>query len=122
MGYLKKISDTGWQNGDLIAAEAVTAGKAAAFQDNNVVKLADGTGSFAGLFVLDAPALDKCTVAMDGGIYETDTFAGSPAAGDDLFVDPANATLTKVTDPNTQTAVARALSVEGGTMRFRLFG
>ena len=57
-------------------------------------------------------------VFCNGGVYETDVFDGTPSAGDYLMVS-ANGKLVNGVDGRQQ-VIAQAISVNGGTLKFRL--
>ena len=68
-----------------------------------------------------ATDLNKAVVWMNGGVYETDAFAAGVAAGDDLMYDPTNGEIKKwVTGSPVPTVIGKAISVAGGTLKFRL--
>lgn len=69
--------------------------------------------------VLAAPFKDgeMCAVYCRGGIYDTDQFVGTIAAGDDLACDATGKLRRAVTD---EKVVGLAMSVVSGTLRFKL--
>lgn len=78
----------------------------------------DPTVPSFGILIKDYKNGEMPGVFCHGGIYETDVFEGSIAAGDKLKVN-ANGKLTGgVTE--TDEVIAKAISVSGGVLKFRL--
>lgn len=73
-----------------------------------------------GVLYKDAKAGELCTVFTCGGIYETDNFTGTVNPGDPLKVDATNKNLVGGTLGPNDVAVAQAVSVQGGILRFKL--
>ena len=59
------------------------------------------------------------TIYTDGGIYETDNFTGTILAGELLKAHNTNGNLTNGVGAG-DTVVAKAISVDGGILKFRL--
>ena len=72
-----------------------------------------------GVLIKDYAAGDMPGIYCNGGVYETDVFEGTINAGDDLKVS-ANGKLIGGTIGEGEHVVARAISVSGGTLKFRL--
>ena len=72
-----------------------------------------------GILYKPAKAGEMCTVFTDGGIYETDNFSGSVNPGDLLKTDATNKNLVAGVAAG-EIALAEALSVAGGILRFKL--
>ena len=73
-----------------------------------------------GVLYKDAKAGELCTAFTCGGVYETDNFTGTINPGDTLKVDATNKNLVGGTINPTDVAVAQAVSVQGGILRFKL--
>ena len=73
-----------------------------------------------GVLYKDGKAGELCTVFTCGGIYETDNFTGTINAGDSLKVDATNKNLVGGSFAPSDVAVAQAVSVQGGILRFKL--
>ena len=78
----------------------------------------DATAPSFGLLVKDYKSGDMPGIYCDGGVYETDVFDGNITPGADLKVSP-NGRLTAGIG-NNDIVIARAISVSGGTLKFRL--
>jgi hypothetical protein len=78
----------------------------------------DPTKKSFGILVKDYKGGEMCTVYCDGGTYETDVYDGTITAGQDLKVS-ANGRLASGAGAVDE-VVARAISVSGGTLKFRL--
>ena len=72
-----------------------------------------------GVLIKDYASGDMPGIYCMGGVYETDVFEGTINAGDDLKVS-ANGKLTGGVIAEGELVVARAISVAGGTLKFRL--
>ncbi len=79
----------------------------------------DPTAPSFGVLITDYAAGDLPGIYCDGGVYETDVFEGTIHAGDALKVS-AGGKLTGGTIAAGEHIVARAISVSGGTLKFRL--
>ncbi|MHB1000762.1 MAG: hypothetical protein ACYC27_16090 [Armatimonadota bacterium] len=78
----------------------------------------DSTARSFGVLIKDYKAGDMPGIFCDGGVYETDVFDGTIAAGDDLIVaSTGHLSAGAVTG---DLVVAQAISVSGGTLKFRL--
>jgi hypothetical protein len=71
-----------------------------------------------GILVKDYKSGEMPGIYCNGGIYETDVFDGTITAGAELKVS-ANGRLTAGVGANDR-VIARAISVSGGTLKFRL--
>jgi hypothetical protein len=78
----------------------------------------DPTAKSFGVLIKDYKAGDMPGVFCDGGVYETDVYDGTIAAGDDLKV-AATGHLSAGVGVG-EVVVAHAISVSGGTLKFRL--
>lgn len=78
----------------------------------------DATAPSFGILIKDYKAGDMPGIYCNGGVYETDVFEGTFAAGADLKVS-ANGKLTAGVGAG-DIVIARAISVGGGTLKFRL--
>ena len=78
----------------------------------------DATAKSFGVLIRNYKAGDMPGVFCQGGVYETDVFEGTIHANDDLKVS-ANGILTSGVG-TTDLVVARAISISGGTLKFRL--
>ena len=79
----------------------------------------DPTVPSFGVLIKDYKAGDMPGIYCDGGVYETDVFEGTINPGDDLKVS-AGGKLTAGTIAAGELVVARAISVGGGVLKFRL--
>jgi len=73
-----------------------------------------------GVLYKDAKAGELCTAFTCGGIYETDNFTGTVNPGDSLKVDATNKNLVGGGLNPSDVAVAQAVSVQSGILRFKL--
>jgi len=80
-------------------------------------KITDAADKVFGVAYRDAKTGEYVTIYTAGGVYETDTFTAGIIAGDDLEVNPVNATLQKA---NLGKVVAVALAVTGNELKFKL--
>jgi hypothetical protein len=80
----------------------------------------DPTAPSFGVLIKDYASGDMPGIYCMGGVYETDVFEGTINAGDDLKVS-ANGKLTGGVISEGELVIARAISVAGGTLKFRLF-
>jgi hypothetical protein len=71
-----------------------------------------------GILAKDYKAGEMPAIFCLGGIYETDVFEGTVNPGDDLKVSAAGKLTAGVQEGDE--AIARAISVSGGTLKFRL--
>ena len=79
----------------------------------------DATKRSFGILIKDYAGGEMPGIYCDGGVYETDVFEGTIAAGDDLKVS-ANGRLTNGIAAG-ERLVAHAISVQSGVLKFRLF-
>lgn len=79
----------------------------------------DPTDPSFGILIKDYVAGDMPGIYCDGGVYETDVFEGTINPGDELKVS-SGGVLTGGNIGSNQQAVALAISVSGGTLKFRL--
>lgn len=77
------------------------------------------TAKSFGILIKDYKNGEMPGIYCMGGVYETDVFEGTINADDDLKVS-ANGKLTGGTIGEGELVVARAISVAGGTLKFRL--
>lgn len=78
----------------------------------------DPTKRSFGILIKDYAGGEMPGIYCDGGVYETDVFEGTVNPGDDLKVS-ANGKLTAGVQAGEE-VIARAVSVSGGTIKFRL--
>lgn len=78
----------------------------------------DSTAKSFGILIGNYVAGEMPGIFCMGGVYETDVYEGTIVANDDLKVS-ANGKLTSGVT-GTDLAVARAISMSGGTLKFRL--
>ncbi|MDH7601922.1 MAG: hypothetical protein QHI38_07215 [Armatimonadota bacterium] len=78
----------------------------------------NSTDKSFGVLIKDYKNGDMPGIFCMGGVYETDVFEGNINAGDDLKVS-GNGKLTAGVAEGDE-VVARAISVSGGTLKFRL--
>ena len=71
-----------------------------------------------GVLAKDYKAGEMPTIFCLGGIFETDVFEGTINPGDDLKVSAAGKLTAGVAEGDE--VIARAISVSGGTLKFRL--
>ena len=76
------------------------------------------TRSF-GVLYKDAKTGEMCTVFTGGGIYETDAYGGAISPGNLLKVDATSKNLVAGVGAG-DVAVAEAISVQSGVLRFKL--
>ena len=79
----------------------------------------DPTAPSFGLLIKDYAAGDMPGIYCMGGVYETDVFEGTISAGDAIKVS-ANGKLIGGVIGADELVIARAISVAGGTLKFRL--
>jgi len=78
----------------------------------------DATAKSFGILIKNYSSGEMPGIFCMGGVYETDVFDGTIAAGDDLKVS-TNGKLTAGIGAS-DLVVAKAISVSGGTLKFRL--
>ena len=78
----------------------------------------DPTKRSFGILIKDYAGGEMPGIYCDGGVYETDAFEGTVAAGDDLKVS-ASGRLTNGVAAG-EHVVAHAISVQSGVLKFRL--
>ena len=78
----------------------------------------DPTAPSFGVLIKDYKAGDMPGIFCEGGIYETDVYDGTITAGADLKVESTGHLSAGVEEGDI--VVARAISVSGGTLKFRL--
>jgi hypothetical protein len=78
----------------------------------------DPTAKSFGVLIKDYKNGEMPGIFCTGGVYETDVFEGNISPDDDLRVS-ANGKLTAGAQAGDQ-VVARAISLSGGTLKFRL--
>ncbi len=79
----------------------------------------DSTAKSFGLLMKDYSNGEMPGIYCGGGIYTTDVYTGTIAAGDELMVG-ADGKLTKLVTPGTDLPIAEAISVSGGMLKFKL--
>jgi hypothetical protein len=79
----------------------------------------DPTVRSFGILYKSAVADELCTVFTDGGIYETDSFEGTINPGDLLKADATTKNMVAGVGAG-DVAVAEAIGVTGGILRFKL--
>ncbi len=79
----------------------------------------DPTVPSFGILIKDYKAGDMPGIYCGGGVYETDVFEGTINPGDDLKVS-VDGKLTAGTIAAGEHVIARAISVGGGVLKFRL--
>ena len=77
------------------------------------------TAQSFGVLIKDYAAGDMPGIYCGGGVYETDVFEGNIAAGADLKVSENGKLIGGVIGAG-EHVIARAISVSGGTLKFRL--
>ncbi len=78
----------------------------------------DASARSFGLLVNTYKDGERCGVYCLGGIYETDRFVGTLAAGDELACDAGSSTFKKAAEGDF--IVAEAISISAGVLRFKL--
>jgi hypothetical protein len=96
------------------------AGQVVAIAGNDLFAVNDdpNVASF-GILIKDYKSGDMPGIYCGGGVYETDVYEGTINAGDDLKVSQ-NGKLTGGVIVEGEYIVARAISVAGGVLKFRL--
>ena len=79
----------------------------------------DPTLKSFGILARDYKDGDMPGIYCNGGVYETDVFDGTIQAGDDLKVS-TNGKLTASVQQD-ELVIARAIAVEGGLLKYRLY-
>ncbi len=79
----------------------------------------DPTQPSFGVLIKDYKAGDMPGIYCDGGVYETDAFEGTINPDDDLKVS-ANGLLTGGAIASGEHIIARAISISGGVLKYRL--
>ena len=77
------------------------------------------TAESFGVLIKGYASGDMPGIYCNGGVYEIDVFEGTINAGDDLKVS-AKGKLTGGVIAEGELVIARAISVAGGTLKFRL--
>jgi len=118
MAYLEaKLPGLRYGLGSL--SEAGTVGQCVVLKGNDEFELNDdGTKESFGLLAADCAKDELCAVWFGGGIYETDQYTGSPAAGNDLACDDSTHKLAVAGEGDA--VIGKAISVVGGVLRFKL--
>lgn len=100
-----------------------TVGQCVVLSDNNVLTVNDDpTARSFGILAAGALEDELCAVLCMGGIYETDAYTGEISAGGLLACDAETGLLRALNgeaDP-AEFAVAEAISVVSGVLRFKL--
>ena len=120
MAFLDVKHDTGIAYGDGYAQGAASCGQVMKIVGNDLFAPADDpTEPAFGILFKDVKDGEMPTIYTGGGVYETDNFTGTIVAGELLRVDATNHNLTNgmVTGDR---ALAQAISVAGGVLKFRL--
>lgn len=101
-------------------SEAGTVGQCVVLSGDNEFKLNDdGTVESFGLLAADCAEDELAAVWFGGGIYETDQYSGTPAAGDDLACDNSTHKLVKAAGEGT-VVIGKCISLVAGVLRFKL--
>jgi hypothetical protein len=120
MAYITPLFPAGIRYGLGTASADVQAAHAAKLTGNDTLAHGDSTSPVVGLFIKDAESGKMPAVYCCGGVYETDVFTGTIAAGDLLTVG-SDGKLKTSAAPETDQLVGLALSVVSGVLRFKLF-
>ena len=120
MAFLDVKHDTGIAYGDGYVQGDATCAQVMKIVGDDLFGVADDPAEPAfGILFKDVKDGEMPTVYTDGGVYETDNFAGSIQAGDLLKVNAGTSTLTGGVEAGDY-VVAKAISVSGGVLKFRL--
>ena len=122
MAFLDVKHDTGIAYGDGYAQGAASCGMVMKLVGNDLFAPADDpTEPAFGVLFKDVTDGEMPTIYTGGGVYETDSFTGTIVAGERLKVHATNHNLTNGIQAG-DVAVAEAISVSGGVLKFRLLG
>ena len=120
MPFLDVKHDTGIAYGDGYAQGDAESGQVMRIVGNDLFAVADdATDPAFGVLFKDVKDGEMPTIYTDGGVYETDNFTGTIQAGELLKVHNANGNLTNGVGAG-DTVVAKAISNDGGILKFRL--
>jgi len=118
MSYLNADHPNGMSYGDGYLQGAGSLGQVVKIVGDDLFAVnIDSAAKSFGLLIKDYASGDMPGIYCGGGIYTTDVFTGSIAAGDALMAG-VDGKLTKQTGTNPQ--IATAISVSGGTLKFKL--
>ena len=120
MPFLDVKHDNGIAYGDGYVQGSAASGQVMRIVGDDIFAVADdATEPVFGVLYADVKDGDMPTIYTDGGVYETDNFTGSIQAGELLKVHNANGNLTNGVGAGDQ-VVAKAISMSGGVLKFRL--
>ena len=120
MPFLDVKHDNGTAYGDGYVQGDAESGQVMRLVGNDLFAVADdATEPAFGVLYTDVKDGDMPTIYTDGGVYETDNFTGTILAGELLKVHNANGNLTNGVGAGDQ-VVAKAISMSGGVLKFRL--
>ena len=120
MPYLDVKHDNGTAYGDGYVQGDAESGQVMRIVGDDIFAVADdATEPAFGMLYADVKDGDMPTIYTDGGVYETDNFTGTIQAGELLKVHNANGNLTNGVGAGDQ-VVAKAISLSGGVLKFRL--
>ena len=120
MPFLDVKHDSGIAYGDGYVQGDAQSGQVMRIVGDDIFSVADdATEPAFGVLYADVKDGDMPTIYTDGGVYETDNFTGTLLAGELLKVHNANGNLTNGVGASDQ-VVAKAISLSGGVLKFRL--
>jgi len=119
MAYLKPLIEGTPYGLGVAATGGLTPGQCVKFSAGDTfAPTASVSARSFGICKKAVAAGEQATIYCGGGIYETDAYEGSPAAGNVLTADGTSSKLKVTGEGNF--AVAECISCSGGVLRFKL--